>query len=131
MIVGDIANHGAFDEAVQSTPPFDCVIHTASPFHDNFEDPVKGLLDPAIKGTTGILEAVKKFAPQVKRVVLTSSFAAIVNTESPPRVYSEASWNPITWKEASSDRSLAYRGSKVGNIPSYSGSVLTGFAETS
>lgn len=113
VVVSDIAAQGAFDEAVQSNPPFDCVIHTASPFHDNFEDPVKDLLNPAIKGTTGILKAVKEYAPQVKRVVLTSSFAAIVNTASPPQVYSEASWNPITWNEAASDRSLAYRGSKV------------------
>lgn len=36
-------------------------------------------LDPAIVGTTGLLKAVKQNAPTVKRVVITSSFAAIVD----------------------------------------------------
>ena len=31
-IVPDITAPGAFNEVVQSTPPFDTVIHTASPF---------------------------------------------------------------------------------------------------
>lgn len=30
-IVKDIAQKGAFDEAVKSDPPFEAVIHTASP----------------------------------------------------------------------------------------------------
>ncbi|KAK6227637.1 NAD dependent epimerase/dehydratase [Colletotrichum tabaci] len=112
VIVSNIAREGAFDHAVQSDPPFDCVIHTASPFHENFDDPVTDLLDPAIKGTIGLLRAIKNHALQVKRVVLTSSFAAIVNSASPPLVYDENSWNPISWDEAVAERSLAYRGSK-------------------
>lgn len=74
---------------------------------------MKDVLNPAINGTTGILKAIQKYAPQVKRVVLTSSFAAIVNTASPPKVYDESSWNPITWNEAIAERLLVYRGSKV------------------
>ncbi|KAE9578308.1 Ketoreductase [Colletotrichum fructicola] len=112
VIVSNIAREGAFDHAVQSDPQFDCVIHTASPFHENFDDPVTDLLDPAIKGTIGLLRAVKNHALQVKRVIITSSFAAIVNSASPPSVYDENSWNPITWDEAVAERSLAYRGSK-------------------
>lgn len=76
-------------------------------------DPVKGLLDPAINGTTGIMKAIVAHAPEVKRMVLTSSFAAMVNPASPPKVYDESSWNPVTWEQAVSQRSLAYRGSKV------------------
>lgn len=68
-IVADIAEEGAFDEAVKSDPPFEWVIHTASPFHFNVTDTKKDFLDPAIIGTTGILKAVKKNAPSVKRVV--------------------------------------------------------------
>ena len=37
-IVPDIAQEGAFDEAVKSDPPFDLVLHTASPFHFNVTD---------------------------------------------------------------------------------------------
>jgi nucleoside-diphosphate-sugar epimerase len=100
-------------KAIQSEPPFDYVIHTASPFPTTFADPVKDLLDPAIKGTTGILSAIKSYAPQVKRVVVTSSFASMANEGSPPKIYDESSWNPVTWDEAVTQRSKAYRGSKV------------------
>jgi nucleoside-diphosphate-sugar epimerase len=37
-IVPDIAHEGAFDEAVVSDPPFEVVLHTASPFHFNITD---------------------------------------------------------------------------------------------
>ena len=68
-IVEDIAQEGAFDEAVKSDPPFETVIHTSSPFHFNVTDVKKDLLDPAIIGTTGLLKAIKQNAPTVKRVV--------------------------------------------------------------
>jgi nucleoside-diphosphate-sugar epimerase len=67
-IVGDVSSPDAFDEVVKSDPPFDVVIHTASPFHFNIKDP-NDFLDPAIKGTVGILNAIKKGAPTVSRVV--------------------------------------------------------------
>lgn len=69
VIVEDIAKPGAFDKAVHSNPPFETIIHTASPFHFNATDTKKELLDPAVIGTTGILESAKKYAPTVKRVV--------------------------------------------------------------
>lgn len=69
VIVEDIAKREAFDKAVQSNPPFQIIVHTASPFHFNTTDSKKDLLDPAIIGTTGILESAKKHAPTVKRVV--------------------------------------------------------------
>ncbi|KAJ5502410.1 NAD-dependent epimerase/dehydratase [Penicillium fimorum] len=112
VIVKDVAKDGAFDEAVKSSPPFDYVLHTASPFHFNVQDPVKDFLDPAIKGTTGILKAIKEYAPTVKRVVITSSYAAMVNGKQHPKVYSEKEWNPLTWEEAM-DHSKVYRGSKT------------------
>ncbi|KAL4880827.1 hypothetical protein BJY04DRAFT_190893 [Aspergillus karnatakaensis] len=112
VIVKDIAQDGAFDEAVKSNPPFDYVLHTASPFHHNVQDPVKDFLDPAIKGTTGILKAIKAHAPTVKRVVITSSFAAIINTKNHEKVYSEKNWNPVTWEEGL-ESSQTYRASKT------------------
>lgn len=101
-IVEDVAQEGAFDKAVVSNPPFDAVIHTASPFHFNVTDVQKELLDPAYIGTTGILKSIKKSAPSVKRVVITSSFASIVNPNTgnaPNKTYSEEDWNPITQEE--------------------------------
>jgi nucleoside-diphosphate-sugar epimerase len=110
-VVEDIAKEGAFDEVVKTTP-FDYVIHTASPFHFKFSDPVKEILDPAIKGTEGILKAIKASAPTVKRVVITSSFAAIVNVPH-KQLYDESVWNPVTWEEAIKDKALTYRASKT------------------
>ena len=50
------------------------------------------LLDPAIRGTENLLNAIVKFAPKVRRVVITSSFAAIINPKKgswPGHEYSE------------------------------------------
>jgi len=44
-IVEDIAVEGAFDEAVKSDPPFEAVVHTASPFHFNVTDVQKVTFD--------------------------------------------------------------------------------------
>ena len=111
VIVEYVAQEGAFDEAVKSNPPFDAVLHTASPFHHNFDKPTE-LLDPAVKGTVGILKAIKQFAPSVKRVAITSSFASIVNVKKHPSVYDESVWNPVTYEEGVSDRAQTYRASK-------------------
>lgn len=114
MIVKDIAQEGAFDSAVVSNPPFEGVLHTASPFHFNVKDPKKDLIDPALIGTTGILKAIKAHAPTVKHVAITSSFAAIVNTKKHPKVYNESNWNGVTMEEALGDEpSTTYRASKT------------------
>ncbi|KAJ4305258.1 Glycine-rich RNA-binding protein 2, mitochondrial [Kalmusia sp. IMI 367209] len=115
-IVPDIAQEDAFDHAVISQPPFEAVLHTASPFHFNVTDVQKDLLDPAVIGTTGILKSIKKSAPSVKRVVITSSFAAIVDPSKgnwPGHVYSEEDWNPITLEEAQESPQAGYRASKT------------------
>ena len=82
----------------------------------NTTDSKKDLLDPAIIGTTGILKAIKKSAPTVKRVVITSSFAAVINPAKgvrPRYVYSESGWNPITEEEALQSPIAGYRASKT------------------
>lgn len=115
-IVEDIAQPNAFDEAVKSLPGLEAVIHTASPFHFNVTDTKKDLLDPAIIGTTGILKAIKAYAPSVKHVVITSSFASIIDGSKgtrPGHTYSEADWNPVTLEEAVQNPSNGYRASKT------------------
>ncbi|PGH33177.1 hypothetical protein GX50_04019 [[Emmonsia] crescens] len=113
-IVEDIAKLDAFDKAVISNPPFETVIHTASPFHFNSTDNKKEFLDPAINGTVGILHAIKRSAPTVKHVVITSSFAAIIDVKKPPTyTFSEVDWNPITEAEAFLNPMHGYRASKT------------------
>ncbi|KAH0836059.1 putative NADPH-dependent methylglyoxal reductase GRP2 [Fonsecaea pedrosoi] len=116
-IVEDIAQENAFDAALtSSTPPFEAVIHTASPFHFNVTDVQRDLLDPAIKGTTGLLKSIVKHAPTVKQVVITSSFASIVNPFKgswPEHTYTEQDWNPVTLEQASESVANGYRASKT------------------
>lgn len=115
-LVEDIAQEGAFDKAVISDPPFEAVIHTASPFHFNVTDVKKQLLDPAVIGTTGVLKSIKKSAPTVNRVVITSSFASIIDAKKSPwpeHNYSEADWNPVTPDEAEENPATGYRASKT------------------
>ena len=89
----------------------------ASPFILNATDYKKDLFDPAVNGTTSMMKAVKAFAPNVKRVVITSSFASVVDTSKglrPGYTNTEADWNPMTLEEASkSDPSNAYLVSKT------------------
>jgi len=115
-IVPDIAQSDAFEKAVISDPPFEAVLHTASPFHFNVTDVQKDLLDPAVIGTTGILKSIKKSAPSVKHVVITSSFAAIVDGSKgfwPGHTYSEDDWNPMTIEDAQENPMMGYRASKT------------------
>ncbi|KAH8732464.1 hypothetical protein GQ44DRAFT_745666 [Phaeosphaeriaceae sp. PMI808] len=115
-IVPDIAQPDAFEKAAVSDPPFEAVLHTASPFHFNVTDVQKDLIDPAVIGTTGVLKSIKKSAPSVKQVVITSSFASIVNGAKgfwPGHTYSEDDWNPITLEEAQENPMMGYRASKT------------------
>ncbi|KAL6872189.1 NAD(P)-binding protein [Trichoderma novae-zelandiae] len=115
-IVPDITTPGAFDEAVQGV---EGVIHIASPFSANIQDKENDLLIPAIEGTNQVLESVYKYAPQVKRVVITASFASIVDVSKGLRdgyVYDEKDFNPASYDEAKAEDttpSFAYCASKA------------------
>ncbi|KAJ3387580.1 methylglyoxal reductase (NADPH-dependent) gre2 [Entophlyctis sp. JEL0112] len=90
FVVPDIAAPGAFDKAVVGA---DYVLHTASPFHFNVTD-ARDLVNPAVEGTLSMLKAVDAHGPSVKRVVVTSSVAAILNsTQVVPGQVSEDDWN--------------------------------------
>ena len=87
----DISSPNAYDDVFRDAEDITAVIHTASPFHFAFEKPEELLL-PAVDGTKNLLHTIKHSAPQVKRVVITSSFASIVDTSKgmhPGYVYSE------------------------------------------
>ncbi|KAG2451351.1 hypothetical protein HYH02_003955 [Chlamydomonas schloesseri] len=95
LFKADLLSEGSFDEPVRGC---DYVIHTASPFiMDVPEAEVQAkLLGPAVKGTEHVLSAASK-SPSVKRVVLTSSCAAIYGDPwefGKDHVYTEADWNP-------------------------------------
>ena len=76
---------------------------------------MKDFLIPAKRGTEEILRAIKAHAPDVKRVVVTSSCAAVLDfaAGNNGRVYTADDWNPSTWEEAvAGDKGVGYRASK-------------------
>lgn len=89
VVVEDITKEGAFDEAVKGV---DAIEHTASPFHFKADDPDE-LIVPAVKGTVSMLQSALKYGTSVKRVVITSSTAAVVHVSSEPKIFSEKDWN--------------------------------------
>ncbi|KAI5860984.1 NAD(P)-binding protein [Durotheca rogersii] len=112
VVVEDVAKDGAFDAVFEADPNFDYVVHTASPYHLNVEDPIKDFLDPAINGTTGLLRSIKAYSPATKRVVITSSGAAIINPLHHANVYDETCWAPWTREHALNPK-RSYEASKV------------------
>jgi nucleoside-diphosphate-sugar epimerase len=100
VIVSDIVAPGAFDKAVEGV---DGIFHTASPFVLNATDFEAELYKPAVNGTLGVLKSAKEHGPTVKRVVITSSFASVLDFSKGTRsgyVYTEKDWNPMTREEA-------------------------------
>lgn len=115
-VVNDIQKEGSFNEALKRHPEVTVFLHTASPFHFKAKDVEKELLIPAVNGTKNALKAIKEYAPQVKRVVVTSSIAAIkveARENDSTFIVTEQTWNPITWEEALSNPISGYRGSKT------------------
>lgn len=86
-------------------------------FHFNVTDPKKDMIDPAVLGTTNVLKAVAESCPTVKRVVVTSSFAAILDPQlastGAKKTYTEADWSPVTLEDAYANGLNAYIASKV------------------
>ncbi|QKX58246.1 uncharacterized protein TRUGW13939_05367 [Talaromyces rugulosus] len=116
QIVPDITTPGAFDKAVQADD-ITAVIHVASPFHLVVEDNERDLLIPAIQGTKTLLESAATNS-NIKNVVITSSFASIVNIGEglrPGYTYDETDWNPATFEDGknSESGSFAYCTSKA------------------
>lgn len=69
----------------------DVIFHMASPFATDMPDPQRDLVDPAVNGTLAMMRAAAA-NPRVRRVVLTSSMAAIMD-EPDDEVKTEAVWN--------------------------------------
>jgi dihydroflavonol-4-reductase len=84
----DLLKPGGFAEAFAGA---DGVFHMASPYTLEAKNAQQELVDPAVKGTLQVLAAAAA-TPSVRRVVLTSSMAAVTD-EPDCRVLTEADWN--------------------------------------
>ncbi|KAI7755680.1 hypothetical protein M8C21_033564 [Ambrosia artemisiifolia] len=90
LFEADLLKDGSFDDVVKGC---DGVFHTASPFFIHTDNPKEDLIDPAVKGTLNVLSSCSK-VQSIKRVVLTSSVAAVLYNGSPltPEVVVDESW---------------------------------------
>lgn len=90
----DLLDDGSYDEAMNGC---ELVFHTASPFVRNVKDAQKDLVDPAKMGTRNVLESANRI-DSVKRVVVTSSCAAMFGDgadlkDAPGHSFNEERWN--------------------------------------
>ncbi|GFN91263.1 NADPH-dependent aldehyde reductase ari1-like isoform x2 [Plakobranchus ocellatus] len=90
LVEADLLNEESWTAAVK-----DCkyVLHTASPFFMNKPKHPDDLIKPAVDGTLCVLKAAAD-AGTVKRVVVTSSFAAVFEREQQKEgIFTEEDWS--------------------------------------
>ncbi|MCF8233867.1 MAG: aldehyde reductase [Bacteroidales bacterium] len=105
----DLLKEGSFDEAAKGC---EAVMHIASPFTLRFKDPQKELIDPALKGTRNVLNAATK-SGTVKKVVLTSSVAAVHGDAIDMQEQGLEEFTEDHWNQTSSLKHQPYSYSKT------------------
>ena len=105
----DLLDEGSYSEAMQGCS---IVFHTASPFTIDVKDPQKELVDPAVLGTRNVLEEANR-TESVRRVVLTSSCAAIYGDNADCRAAPGGVLTEEIWNTTSSLTHQAYSYSKM------------------
>lgn len=94
LVAMDILDPVSVKQAMKNV---DYCLHVASPFKLDVKNPMKELVEPAVQGTTNIIDAASE--AKVKRVVQTSSSTAVVGrTKIIPKdhVLSENDWSDAT-----------------------------------
>lgn len=117
VIVKDISVDGAHDEAVKGVVG---IAHVASPFHFDLHDVQKDYIDPAVKGTVGLLRSAHLYGKDVKRIVITSSHAAVRGPSEGQKIciHTEEDWNEL------SPREIQEKGNSVSPVHAYCGSKV-------
>jgi dihydroflavonol-4-reductase len=105
----DLLTEGSYLESMKGCST---VIHTASPFIRQVKDAQKDLVDPALKGTRNVLDSVNQ-TPSVKKVVLTSSCAAIYGDNIDVEGYPNKTLTEEIWNTSSSLTHQPYSYSKT------------------
>ena len=88
IVMADLLKDEGWDEAVSGC---EYVLHVASPFILEVPSDENILIKPALEGTLRVLNACKN--NKVKKVVLTSSVAAIAYSHKDQKVFDENDWS--------------------------------------
>ncbi len=105
----DLLSKGSYAEAMQGC---ELVFHTASPFTLAVNDAKKDLIEPAQLGTRNVLEQVSQ-TESVKRVVVTSSCAAIYGDNADLETAQQDRFTEQDWNTSSSLTHQPYSYSKT------------------
>jgi nucleoside-diphosphate-sugar epimerase len=105
----DLLKAGSFDKA---TSGCDSIAHIASPFQLNVKDAQKELVNPAVDGTSNVLEAANR-SGSVKKIVLTSSVAAVYGDATDMKEQGLTTFTEDQFNTSSSLRHQPYSYSKV------------------
>ncbi|CAO2043852.1 unnamed protein product [Urochloa humidicola] len=91
----DLEEEGSFDKAIAGCH---YAFLVAAPVNFHSKNPEKELIEPAVRGTLNVMQSCAK-AGTMKRVVLTSSVAAVCNRplEGAGHVLDEDSWSDVDY----------------------------------
>jgi nucleoside-diphosphate-sugar epimerase len=106
----DLLRPGSFEKAMSGC---EVVFHTASPFFiEKPKNAQKELIDPALNGTKNVLDSATA-SGSIKRVILTSSIAAIMGDATDANIIPDNIFNEDHWNDSSSLTYNAYSYSKT------------------
>lgn len=88
LYAADLTNEQSIIDACEGV---DILIHTASPYPIAKPKKADDLIIPAVNGTLAAMKGAERHG--VKRVVVTSSFAAIMNSKEKVEVFNEDIWS--------------------------------------
>jgi len=113
VIVPDLAKDGGVDHVLEG---IDAILHTASPFHFDAEDPEE-IIRPAVDGTLGVLKSAVKTPGNIKRIIIFSSAVSIglrrVDHEFTEEEWNDYAINDVKTKGKKSDGLSKYSASKT------------------
>lgn len=90
LVEADLLDEASWDNAVVGC---DYILHVASPFSTVEPKDPNDLILPAVNGTLNVLRAASKLDKPPKRVVVTSSSAAVLYGTNPKdHTYTDADW---------------------------------------
>jgi dihydroflavonol-4-reductase len=88
LFEADLLEPGSLDAALEGC---DYLVHTAAAVILAAPDPQKQIIDVAVRGTENVLDSVAR-TPSVKRIVMTSSIAAVMSYDQQDKTYTEDDW---------------------------------------